>query len=58
MSAIKPVGLDVEALATLSHDFAMGGMDFVKDDHGLADQLSAPFSDRLTACVAAIETAN
>lgn len=58
MSAIKPVGLSTADLARLAGDFALGGMDFVKDDHGLADQKTAPFSERLSACVAAIEEAN
>lgn len=58
MSAIKPVGLSSAELARLAHDFALGGMDFVKDDHGLVDQKTAPFSERLAACVEAIGEAN
>ncbi len=37
-SAIKPQGLAVDRLAALVERFARGGLDFVKDDHGLADQ--------------------
>ncbi|AQZ50923.1 RuBisCO large subunit C-terminal-like domain-containing protein [Martelella mediterranea] len=58
MSAIKPVGLSTAELARLAGDFARGGMDFVKDDHGLVDQKTAPFSERLAACVDAIGEAN
>ncbi|MEO1985286.1 MAG: RuBisCO large subunit C-terminal-like domain-containing protein [Martelella sp.] len=58
MSAIKPVGLSTSELARLAGDFARGGMDFVKDDHGLVDQKTAPFSERLAACVDAIGEAN
>lgn len=58
MSAIKPVGLSTAALARLARDFALGGMHYVKDDHGLVDQKTAPFADRLKACVEAVGDAN
>lgn len=58
MSAIKPVGLSTAELARLAHQFALGGMDYVKDDHGLANQKTSPFADRLKACVDAIGNAN
>lgn len=58
MSAIKPVGLSTKELAGLAHDFAIGGMHFVKDDHGLVDQHTSPFSERLRACVEAVGEAN
>lgn len=58
MSAIKPVGLSVSALARLAHDFALGGMHYVKDDHGLVDQATSPFRERLRACVDAVGEAN
>jgi len=58
MSAIKPVGLTTAALARLAHDFALGGMHFVKDDHGLVDQKTAPFDERLKACIEAVGEAN
>ncbi|WP_454748255.1 RuBisCO large subunit C-terminal-like domain-containing protein [Ciceribacter selenitireducens] len=58
MSAIKPVGLSTAELARLAHDFALGGMHFVKDDHGLVDQKTSPFEERLMACVEAVGEAN
>lgn len=58
MSAIKPVGLSTKELARLAYDFALGGMHYVKDDHGLVDQKTAPFADRLKACVEAVGEAN
>ncbi|GMB82558.1 5-methylthioribulose-1-phosphate isomerase [Shinella zoogloeoides] len=58
MSAIKPVGLSTAQLARLAHDFALGGMHFVKDDHGLVDQRTAPFDERLKACIDAVGEAN
>ena len=58
MSAIKPAGLSTTELARLAYDFALGGMHFVKDDHGLVDQKTAPFEERLKACIEAIGEAN
>ncbi|KQY43658.1 MULTISPECIES: RuBisCO large subunit C-terminal-like domain-containing protein [Rhizobium/Agrobacterium group] len=58
MSAIKPVGLSTAELAGLAHQFALGGMDYVKDDHGLANQKTSPFAERVKACTDAIGEAN
>jgi ribulose-bisphosphate carboxylase large chain len=58
MSAIKPVGLSTAELARLAHDFALGGMHYVKDDHGLVDQKTSPFEERLRACIEAVGEAN
>lgn len=49
-TALKPIGLSPEDLAELTGKFARGGIDLIKDDHGLADQKSAPFDKRITAC--------
>lgn len=58
MSAIKPVGLSTAELAGLAHQFALGGMDYVKDDHGLANQKTSLFAERVKACTDAIGDAN
>lgn len=57
-TALKPMGLNARQLARLCRDFALGGLDIVKDDHGLADQTSAPFRERVERCQAAILSAN
>jgi ribulose-bisphosphate carboxylase large chain len=57
-SAIKPQGLPAEALARIAGDFARGGLDYVKDDHGLADQAYSPFDKRVPACARAVREAN
>jgi ribulose-bisphosphate carboxylase large chain len=49
-SALKPQGLPVDRLALLAERFARGGLDFIKDDHGLADQDYSRFADRVRAC--------
>ena len=41
------MGLSVEDLADLAYRFALGGIDLIKDDHGLADQRFCRFEDRV-----------
>jgi ribulose-bisphosphate carboxylase large chain len=53
-SALKPQGVPPTRLAELAEQFARGGIDFIKDDHGLADQTYSPFADRVTAVAQAI----
>jgi ribulose-bisphosphate carboxylase large chain len=57
-TALKPMGLDARALADQAHRFALGGIDLVKDDHGLTDQVFAPFAERVKRCADAVSTAN
>lgn len=57
-TAVKPMGLGPEALADLAYRFALGGIDLIKDDHGLADQPFCPFEARVQACAAAVARAN
>jgi ribulose-bisphosphate carboxylase large chain len=47
-SALKPQGVSPARLAELAEHFARGGIDFIKDDHGLADQSYSPFAERVT----------
>ncbi|MDR3536811.1 MAG: RuBisCO large subunit C-terminal-like domain-containing protein [Acetobacteraceae bacterium] len=56
-SALKPQGLAPERLAELAEWFARGGLDFIKDDHGLADQDYGRFAVRVSACAAAVARA-
>ena len=53
-SALKPQGLPASELALLAERFARGGLDFVKDDHGLADQSYSRFAERVRACAEGI----
>ncbi len=57
-SALKPQGLGPLELAKIAHQMALGGLDFLKDDHGLADQVYSPFAERVAACAAAVAHAN
>lgn len=56
-TALKPMGSSPAELADKCYQFARGGIDIIKDDHGLANQQSAPFEERVQACVAAIDKA-
>jgi ribulose-bisphosphate carboxylase large chain len=56
-TALKPVGFSTGKLGKLCFQFALGGVDIIKDDHGLADQQTAPFSERLKACQIAVKRA-
>jgi ribulose-bisphosphate carboxylase large chain len=55
-SALKPQGLPPAKLAELAEDFAQAGIDYIKDDHGIADQAYSPFAARLEAVVSALRT--
>ena len=57
-SALKPMGLSARALAELAYRFARGGIDLIKDDHGLADQAFSPFEERIRRCAEAVRRAN
>jgi ribulose-bisphosphate carboxylase large chain len=58
LTALKPMGLSTAQLADLAHQFALGGIDIIKDDHGLSNQRWAPFEERVAACAAAVARAN
>lgn len=53
-SALKPLGRPVETLARFAYQMALGGLDIVKDDHGLSDQKLCPFEKRVQACAEAV----
>jgi ribulose-bisphosphate carboxylase large chain len=57
-TAIKPMGYGPKELAKLAHQFALGGIDIIKDDHGLADQNFSTYYERLERCADAVAEAN
>jgi ribulose-bisphosphate carboxylase large chain len=57
-TALKPIGSTPAALAEMTRTFAGAGIDLIKDDHGWADQASAPFEARVAACQPAVDEAN
>ena len=57
-TALKPQGSSVGHLAGLARTFALAGIDVIKDDHGIANQASSPFEQRVVAVMKAITEAN
>lgn len=57
-TALKPIGSTPAALAKMTRIFAEAGIDLIKDDHGWADQASAPFEQRVAACQRAVDEVN
>jgi len=57
-TAIKPVGLTSERLAEIATTFVRAGVDVIKDDHGLVDQASSRFVERVSRVGAAVAAAN
>jgi ribulose-bisphosphate carboxylase large chain len=57
-TAIKPMGHTCDELADMAYRFALGGMDMIKDDHGLTDQCCSPFQERVKRCAEAVRKAN
>jgi ribulose-bisphosphate carboxylase large chain len=57
-TALKPLGFSARQLAELAFEFASGGIDIIKDDHGLANQPYAPFDERLKRCTEAVRIAS
>ncbi|MFT9493795.1 RuBisCO large subunit C-terminal-like domain-containing protein [Anaerosolibacter sp.] len=57
-TALKPMGLTNEELAELAYKFALGGIDIIKDDHGLSNQSFSTFEERVKLCAEAVHRAN
>ncbi|NPV92652.1 MAG: ribulose 1,5-bisphosphate carboxylase large subunit [Firmicutes bacterium] len=57
-TALKPMGLSARELAEMAYQFALGGIDIIKDDHGITDQCFAPFEERVRLCAEAVSRAN
>jgi ribulose-bisphosphate carboxylase large chain len=57
-TAVKPLGLSAVELAELAYKMALGGIDLIKDDHGMADQVFCRFEERVARCGEAVARAN
>lgn len=54
-SALKPVGLSLQATIDLCRTLAEGRVDIIKDDHYLSDHSFCPFEQRVRGCLDAVE---
>ncbi|KAL9186650.1 hypothetical protein ACHAXT_005888 [Thalassiosira profunda] len=57
-TALKPMGKSSQEFADMAYALAKGGIDIIKDDHGLASQVWAPFEQRVQLCSEAVLRAN
>lgn len=56
-TALKPLGLSSENFANVIRTLAQNGIQIIKDDHGLADQVFSPFKERVKLCGEAVRQA-
>lgn len=49
-AVLKPLGRSPQELSELAEQFALGGVDLVKDDQALADHPFCPFEERVARC--------
>ena len=57
-AVIKPMGTDNLTLANMCRAYAKGGVDVIKDDHGITNQPFSSFKDRVSRCADAVNTVN
>ncbi|HEX3018991.1 MAG TPA: RuBisCO large subunit C-terminal-like domain-containing protein [Chitinispirillaceae bacterium] len=57
-TALKPVGLSAQELASMAAQFANGGVDIIKDDHGITNQPYAFFEERIKRVIDAVHKVN
>lgn len=57
-TALKPMGLPTESLADEAYRCALGGVDMIKDDHGLMNQTFSEYKDRVRAVCRAVKQGN
>ena len=57
-TALKPMGLAPVQMAKMAYQCARGGIDIIKDDHGLSDQEYCPYRERIPRVVEAVKEAN
>lgn len=57
-AVVKPMGIPNEVLASMCHDYTLGGADVIKDDHGLTNQPFSLFEDRVARCAEAVREGN
>ena len=57
-TALKPIGLSARQIADMAGAYARGGLDLIKEDHGMADLVYHRFEERVARCQDAVATAN
>ena len=57
-AVIKPMGTSNEELARMCGAYTRGGVDVIKDDHGITNQSFSQFKDRVKRCAATVREIN
>ncbi|MEI7554515.1 RuBisCO large subunit C-terminal-like domain-containing protein [Candidatus Chlorohelix sp.] len=57
-TALKPLGLSTTQLAKMAGEYASGGLDIIKEDHGMADMAYHRFVERVPRFQEAVTEAN
>lgn len=57
-TALKPMGLTYKELAEMGYQVAKGGLDLIKDDHGISNQSFSRFKERIQYNLEGVEKAN
>lgn len=57
-TALKPMGLPSRSLAREAYACALGGVDIIKDDHGLMNQPFSEYKERVQAVCQAVKKGN
>ena len=57
-AVVKPMGTDNQTLAAMCAAYTRGGVDVIKDDHGITNQSFSSFKDRVARCAEAVREAN
>ncbi|MBX3234996.1 MAG: hypothetical protein KF814_02485 [Nitrospiraceae bacterium] len=56
-AVLKPLGMSPQQLGSLAYEFALGGVDIIKDDQGLSNHPFCPFEERVSRCADAVARA-
>ncbi|MBE5846613.1 MAG: ribulose 1,5-bisphosphate carboxylase large subunit [Lachnospiraceae bacterium] len=57
-TALKPMGVPTEGFAEEAYRCALGGIDIIKDDHGLMNQSFSSYKERVRAVCEAVKRGN
>ncbi len=57
-AVVKPMGTDTKTLANMCAAYTRGGVDVIKDDHGITNQSFSAFKERVASCAAAVAESN
>lgn len=57
-AVIKPLGSNTNTLAKMCQSYTLGGVDVIKDDHGITNQCFSRFVERVKRCADSVHEGN